>query len=66
MKTKKLNSRLNLGKKQISNLSKVNGGVAIPIPVRSNLPRCVSGPPGSCLCMTYEECEKTEHEALPL
>lgn len=64
---KKISLKLQLGKKQVAHLTEIRGGnVQVGTVQGSGLPRCVSRPPGTCLCMTYEECEKTQHEAIPL
>jgi hypothetical protein len=60
MKKKKLSKRLDLRKKEISRISSINGGiVAVPINLKTNDARCISKV-GSCLCMTYEECNSIQ------
>lgn len=53
MKKKKLSKKLDLKKKEISSLSGINGGI---IPVQGTIPIRPISKLGSCLCMTYDEC----------
>ncbi len=53
MKKKKISKKLDLKKKEISSLSAINGGID---PVQGAIPIRPISKLGSCLCMTYEEC----------